>query len=62
MMKQEMLCTCDICGTSKKAQSIRTSYGDLEYAPPKGWAESRVNKEVHLCPNCWAAFEKVVRE
>ena len=62
MMKQEMLCTCDICGASEKAQIFHTPYGDREYIPPKGWGESKVNKGVHLCPKCWAAFEKVVRE
>lgn len=62
MMKQEMLCTCDICGTSEKAQTLGTPYRDVEYIPPKGWGESKVNRGVHLCPKCWAAFEKRVAE
>lgn len=62
MMKQEMLCTCDICGASEKAQRVSGQYNEATYLPPKGWGESKVNRSVHLCPKCWAAFEKVVRE
>lgn len=39
MMKQEMLCTCDICGTSEKAQRVSGQYNEASYIPPKGWGE-----------------------
>lgn len=58
MMKQEMLCTCDICGTSEKAQRVSGQYNETSYVPPKGWISSAINRDVHLCPKCVAVFEK----
>ena len=31
MMKQEMLCTCDICGASEKAQRVSGQYNEATY-------------------------------
>lgn len=62
MIKNVMVCVCDICGTSEKAQRVSGQYNEASYIPPKGWGESKVNRSVHLCPRCFSAFEKVVRE
>ena len=58
MMKQETICTCDICGVFERAQTFRTPYGYVEHTPPKGWITSKINSSVHLCPKCVAKFEE----
>ena len=57
MIASVMMCTCDICGVSEKAERVTAGYNEVDYDIPDGWGRSKANDKVHLCPACCAAIK-----
>ena len=51
MIGKRYMAVCDICGHAELANFIFW-HGEPLYDLPDGWAVSRVNNAVHLCPTC----------
>ena len=56
MIKQAFVTICDLCGKIGRALEQGTQR-DIGYLPPKGWTVSRINANVHICPECSAKLE-----
>lgn len=52
MLKQVVLCICDICGKSEPAKlAYKEGRGGVA-SLPNGWTPAWGNKQVHICPEC----------
>ena len=51
MIRNCMVCVCDICGHIEKAQVTFGKYNETNYVAPEGWSRGTV-ATVDICPGC----------
>lgn len=52
MIKEKVVCICDLCGKTVEAVARSGQYNETEYDPPKDWSKGSVNNDVDICPEC----------
>lgn len=56
MIRKATVIVCDICGSMEEAKIVDIQRNEEIYGCPDGWKQSKLNDNVHFCPNCTQAL------